>query len=62
MLQFKNSPVSTIVPADWLTIIVHANISIQGTEFVGAEIIFSATQNILASLPHYCYRPILCIP
>lgn len=38
MLQFKNSPASTSVSADWANKIVHANISIQGIELAGADV------------------------
>lgn len=38
MLQFKDSPASKNVPADWQDKIVHANISIEGVEIAGGDV------------------------
>lgn len=39
MLQFKDSPAASSVPAEWQHKIVHANISIKGVELAGSDLL-----------------------
>ncbi|MDQ2077974.1 VOC family protein [Marinimicrobium sp. ABcell2] len=39
MLEYKDSPASSSVPANWQHKIVHGNVSLEGVELAGADVV-----------------------